>query len=210
MLSASRAGAAMTVVAAALYMLLILRGGSRSVIRWTAVGGALVIVLILFVAGGAFLHKVSMLTDTANYNRVVIWKASIAAFLESPWIGWGLGNFGDIYAINQPASLPLPNDKAHSTPLEFLDEVGLLGGVPAFAVCLIPWGACLLAALRQQGRQLPALGFAVAAVPILHSTVDFSLQIPAIGFLVAIFLGMGWSHAFEAPSRGERSVALED
>lgn len=210
MLSASRAGAAVTIVAAALYMFLILRGGSRSAMRWAAAGGTVLIVLILFVAGGAFLHKLSLLGETANYNRVVIWKAAIAAFEESPWTGWGLGSFADIFTINQPASLPLPNDKAHSTPLEFLAEVGVLGGIPVFAVCLIPFGACLWAGLRQQHRQLPAVAFAVAAVPILHSTVDFSLQIPAIGFLVAVFLGMGWAHAFEGRARRERSFAMEN
>jgi hypothetical protein len=30
----------------------------------------------------------------------------------------------------------------------------------------------------------------------LHSIVDFSLQIPAIGFIVSAFLGMGWAQAF--------------
>jgi hypothetical protein len=40
------------------------------------------------------------------------------------------------------------------------------------------------------------VAFAASMVPILHSTVDFSLQIPAIGFVVSALLGLGWAQSF--------------
>ena len=46
------------------------------------------------------------------------------------------------------------------------------------------------------GNDGDTAAFAIATVAILHSTVDFSLQIPAIGFIVSAVLGMGWAQAF--------------
>jgi hypothetical protein len=77
------------------------------------------------------------------------------------------------------------------------------------AVCLIPWGVCLMGALRRRQRQLPALVFAVVAVAILHSLVDFSLQMPAIGFVASALLGVGWAHAFNSLEKPQRSFAMD-
>jgi O-Antigen ligase len=209
MLSASRAGAGATVIGAIVLGFLLLRGHSRAMRRWAMVGGGLLAVLILVVAGSAFLHKLSLLLNVANLDRVVIWRASIEALLDSPWLGWGLGSYSDIYAIHQPPTIPLPNDKAHSTPIEFLVEVGIVGGIPAFAVCLIPWAVCLIGGLRRRQREVPALVFAVVAVAILHSLVDFSLQMPAIGFVVSALLGMGWAHSFSSNEKPQRSFATD-
>ena len=209
MLSASRGGAGATVIGAIVLGCLLLRGHSRAMRRWAVVGGGLLVVLILVVAGSAFLHKLSLLLDAGNLNRAVIWRASIEALLDSPWLGWGLGSYNDIYAIHQPPTITQPNDKAHSTPLEFLVEVGIVGGIPALAVCLIPWGICLIGALRRRQRQLPALVFSVVAVAILHSLIDFSLQMPAIGFVVSALLGVGWAHAFTSNEKPQRSFAMD-
>ncbi len=209
MLSASRAGAAATIIGAIVLGILLLRGHSRARRRWAMVGGGLLAVLMLVVAGSAFLHKLSLLLDARNLDRVVIWRASIEAFLASPWLGWGLGSYGDIYTIHQPPSIPLPNDKAHSTPIEFLVEMGIVGGIPALLVCLIPWGICLMGALRRRQRHLPALMFAVVAVAIVHSLVDFSLQMPAIGFVVSALLGVGWAQAFGSGEKSQRSFATD-
>jgi O-antigen ligase len=209
MLSASRAGAAVTAIGAIALIYLLLRGSSRATLKWAAIGGGLLTVVVLVVAGEAFLHKLSLLADSGNLSRVVIWRSSIAAMLDSPWLGWGLGSYGDIYTIHQPPTITQPNDKAHSTPLEFLVEMGIVGGVPALAVCLIPWGICLIGALRRRQRQLAAIAFSVSAVAILHSTIDFSLQMPAIGFIVSALLGAGWAHAFSSTERQQRPFATD-
>jgi hypothetical protein len=49
---------------------------------------------------------------------------------------------------------------------------------------------------RRTDRYLAAVAFAASTVAILHSVVDFSLQIPAIGFVVSALLGLGWAQAF--------------
>lgn len=197
--SASRAGFAATVVAGLVLAFLLMRNQLQrrpEVIRWVWIGMAVVLVISV-VAGGALITK-SMHADN-SYSRVIIWLTSLRAIALSPWLGWGLGSFVDIYTILQPAAITQPNDLAHSTPLETIVEVGVIAAIPVFAIVLLPWGMSLRGGFKRRYRHrvMPAAAFAVAAVPILHSTIDFSLQIPAIGILTSAFLGMGWAQAFK-------------
>jgi len=199
MISGSRAGFGATVAGVAALFILMMRERLRTrgqVGRALLIGGAIA-VMIALIAGGSLMRKLSHLEQGETFDRAIIWRASVNAVRDSPWWGWGLGSFADIYAVYQPHEMVQPNDKAHSTPLETAVELGIPGAVPAWLVVLIPWAVCLRGAWRRhRHRYLPAAGFAVSAVAILHSTIDFSLQMPAIGFVVAAFLGMGWTHAF--------------
>jgi hypothetical protein len=195
--SASRAGVAVTMAGIAALMYLLARGRSHRRIGRTAIVGIVFGFIVFCIAGGAFVTKMGRLSDVANLSRVVFWRQSLVMVAESPWLGWGLGSYPDIYAIHQPISIPQPNDKAHSTPVEFFVELGIPGGIAALAAGLLPWGVCLFGALRRRRRRyLPTAAFAVSGVAMLHSTIDFSLQIPAIGFVVSALLGMGWAQAF--------------
>ena len=203
--SASRAGLAATLASAAALAAMMLRGRWRSrpdLVRIFVAISVVVGIIVLVIAGNTIVDKAIRASDGGD--RMQIWRASLNAVRMSPWLGWGLGSFADIYAIVQPMTLPIPNDLAHSTPLETMVEVGVPMAVVGFAIVLIPWGVSLYGALtrRRAHRYLPGAAFAVAAVPILHSVVDFSLQMPAIGFVVSALLGMGWAQAF---GRRERS-----
>ncbi len=203
--SASRAGLAATMAGAGLLAVIMLRGRWRSrpdLVRIFVVVSVLVGAVVLAIAGNTIFHKALYASDGSD--RVKIWLASLQAIGMSPWLGWGLGGFADVYGIVQPTSMPIANDLAHSTPLETMVEVGVPVALVGFAVVLIPYGISLHGAIirRRAHRYLPAAAFAVATVPILHSLVDFSLQMPAIGFVVSALLGMGWAQAF---GRRERS-----
>lgn len=213
LISASRAGAGASLAGMLILGLLMMRG------RWIsrARGGAIVILGIVallvvgIVAGNALVAKFSAASDDAS--RLRIWSAAIEAIRMSPWVGWGLGGFGDVFAILQPSDSLQPNDIAHSTPLETVVELGVIAAIPAFLIVLLPWSVCLRGALtrRPSRRYLPAAAFATAAVSILHSLVDFSLQIPAISFVTAALLGMGWAQAFgrrDQAEPGQRAKTL--
>lgn len=209
LLSASRAGTAATFAGVLILGYLLNRGRSRAALGSLAIIAGLIGIVVLILAGGAFLHKMALM-PSGGFDRVLIWKASLEGVWASPWWGWGLGSFNDIYAIHQPLAVTLPNDKAHSTPLEFIVELGIPGSIPALAVCAIPWAYCLVGALkRRRHRYLPAAAFAISAVAILHSAVDFSLQMPAIAFAVSALLGLGWAQAFGPPERPERPFASD-
>lgn len=199
LISGSRGAFAATTVSG-LALLLLLRQG-----RWQSRTqmGRTVLVSLLFaaaaglIAGGAMIHKFSTLPSADSTNRLVIWAVSFDAVAQSPWLGWGLGSYPDIYTILQPDRIAQINDKAHSTPIETIVELGIPGAIFAMLVVLLPWWICLRGAWRRpRHRYLPASAFAVSAVAIVHSAIDFSLQMPAIGFMVSALLGMGWAQMF--------------
>ncbi len=197
--SSSRAAFGVTVPVIAGLVYLSMRGRWRSGahVRRTVLAGGAIGLIVLLVAGGAMLRKVSLLSEVGNFNRTIIWTSSIRAAQGSPVLGWGLGTYTDIYAVYQPPEMRQANDKAHSTPVELFVETGWLGLVPGLLLVAIPWGICLRGAWRRRrNRYLTAAAVAVPGIAILHSCVDFSLQIPAIAFITAAFLGMGWAQTF--------------
>jgi len=205
--SASRAGVAATLASGAVLAVLLLRGRwhSRPGLARLFVGVAIIVgLVVLAIAGNTIVDKVAGGFDGGD--RIRIWLAALQAIRMSPWLGWGLGSFADIYAVLQPVSLPVANDLAHSTPLETMVEVGVPMALFGYAIVLIPCGVALYGALtrRRAHRYLPGAAFAVALVPILHSMVDFSLQMPAIAFVVSALLGMGWTQAFGRRERAPR------
>jgi O-antigen ligase len=167
--------------------------------------------MMLLLAGGAMLRKVSLLADGNQFNRTSIWRTSIGIGQASPWLGWGLGAYADIFAAYQPDQIRLANDKAHSTPIELYVEGGALGMAGGLLTVLIPWSVCVFGAWRRRRqRYLLVAAVAVPGIALLHSTIDFSLQIPAIAFVAAAFLGMGWAQTFyrtplQEPPVGHRS-----
>jgi O-antigen ligase len=200
MISGSRAGFAATIVGvmALLFLMMRERLKTRDQLGRALFVGVAVALAIGLLAGGQMIRKISYFQQSDTADRVIIWRTAAKAIGDSPWWGWGLGSFADIYAVYQPKEIIQPNDKAHSTPLETVVELGIPGAIPAWLVVLIPWALCLRGAWRSRRRHryLPAAAFAVSSVAILHSTIDFSLQMPAIGFVVSAFLGMGWAQAF--------------
>ncbi|MCX7362554.1 MAG: O-antigen ligase family protein [Alphaproteobacteria bacterium] len=199
MISKSRAGLAATAIGAMLMVYLLVRGRSgegRSVRGPLMIGGTIVLVVGI-IAGNEFLNKLSLFSDSGSTDRFHIWRATLEAIRLSPWLGWGLGSYADIYTVLQPIQMPIANDLAHSTPLEVVAEMGIPGALVAFMLVLVPWGVCLRGAVRRGSqRDLPIAGFAIAGIAIVHSLVDFSLQMPAIAFMVSALLGMGWAQTF--------------
>lgn len=207
LLSASRAGFGASMAGILFLGLLLVRGRGRSrpqLGRIFFVGFA-VLVVVGGVAGSGLVYKFAVSVDDSS--RLRIWSAAFQAIALSPWMGWGLGGFGDVFTLLQPANSLQPNAIAHSTPLETMVELGVLAAIPAMVVVVLPWAVSLRGGLtrRPAYRYLPAGAFAVAAVPILHSLIDFSLQMPAIGFTTAALLGMGWAQSFSRTGRVAQS-----
>lgn len=199
LLSESRAGFGATVLGAILLGIALLRGRrpSRPGVGWALAVAILFGAALVVITGSAFFHKMSGLADQDILGRFRIWQLSVAAIRQSPWLGWGLGTFPDLYPLFQPADLQIGNDKAHSTVLEWMLDLGIPPAICGFATVLVPIAVCLRGCWRRRtDRYLPAVAFAAAMVAILHSVVDFSLQIPAITFLVSALLGLGWAQAF--------------
>jgi O-antigen ligase len=97
-------------------------------------------------------------------------------------------------------------DHTHNDYVEIASDYGLLGlGILGLLVALTM--GTVLRVMARRRSVLPwgvAFGVAMAIVGLLlHSTVDFNLQIPANAMTIVVILAMGWI-ASELPSKQRR------
>ena len=162
-----------------------------------ALGVAAVCVLVLVFL--VFLGKVQVLGRLGNLGpdiRFKITKDCLRMFGHRPVLGWGLGTFSTVYPGYRTFYTNLFVNEAHNDYAQLLVETGLLGfglmlwflvrlyrsGWPTSRRWEFKWdGAVSLAAL------LGCTGL------LLHSLVDFNLQIPANAALFYVLCGLAAS-----------------
>jgi O-antigen ligase len=99
-------------------------------------------------------------------------------------------------------------DKAHNDYLELAAGLGLPAAVALWAA--IAWLElfCLRGVfIRRRDRQYALVGFCAGILVAVHSSVDFSLQLPAIGLSYATLLGVGLAQGIRSQS-GITSASL--
>lgn len=156
--------------------------------RYAALIASLVVVIGLFAlfAGRAVYRMQEQGSDDARWCAF----SSTLAAIKDNWIfGAGFGAFQDVspvYRDSDCAGIFGVWERAHNFFLE-----GWLGlGLP-FLLALAVGGAVLVGLfvrgirLRHKFRYIPVMGLAALVLAGLHSTVDFSLQIPGVGVYFA-------------------------
>lgn len=131
--------------------------------------------------------------DFRGGTRLELWKTSIVAWKQFPWVGSGLGSFSDAFRLVQPRELGFLVDQAHSDSLQLLVTGGLVGALLGLAVY-----ASLLALLfrawhSQKHREESAFvlaGIGALVSLMLHGLVEYNMSIPAIPAALACTLGM--------------------
>jgi O-antigen ligase len=174
-----------------------------------ALGVAAVCVLVLVFL--VFLGKVQVLGRLGNLGpdmRLKITKDCLRMFSHRPVLGWGLGTFPTVYPGYRSFYTNLFVNEAHNDYAQLLVETGLLGfglmlwflirlyqyGLPTSRRWEFKWdGAVSLAAL------LGCTGL------LLHSFVDFNLQIPANAALFYVLCGLAASRPLAKLSKPGRS-----
>ncbi len=131
------------------------------------------------------------LVTTTSGNRWVWWKEAVGAWSDRPVGGWGAGSFRAThlrYRVDQ-----LSVTQAHSVPLQFLAETGLVG-LALFAGAI---GALGTAALRHfrglpggRERDLAAAGLAAVAAWVVHGFYDWDWNIPGATLPALVLLGV--------------------
>jgi O-antigen ligase len=131
-------------------------------------------------------------------GRIAIWKDSLRLIRDFPLFGTGLGTFGLAFRRYQTGRLESIVDHAHSDYLEFAAETGVLGLMILLLPMLYLFGKMIVAFLNDPRRYRRAvlLGCIGSTLAILiHSVVDFNLQIPANALVFAVILGIGYKAA---------------
>ncbi len=127
--------------------------------------------------------------------RIDNWRTAWWAFTTSPLAGVGLGSFGQVIQTVPFKVGNLPAH-AHSLPMEWLAEFGLVG-LSAFMGAT----AWLVNLLRRIWSIRPELAVSLAVIP-LHNLVDFSLYTSGVALPWAILLG--WGVTMSRPSSTDR------
>ena len=148
-------------------------------------------------------------------NRWVWWKEAAGAFSDEPLKGWGAGSFPLVHRRYRQNDLPVR--QAHSVPLQFLAETGLVGALLALGGLGLLGSAAVTRLQRARGRErryVAALACACLAWGI-HMWFDWDSDIPGVTLPMLIFLGVlaarppGSPDALEAvpPPDGDRAPA---
>ena len=138
--------------------------------------------------------------------RADIYRGALAMIAERPWLGWGWDNFAPAFEVMRGPGLEtnLVFELAHSTYLTHWIELGLI-----FGSLVIVAGAMLGVSLvqrlmrRRVNIAMPAAALGALVLGALHSTMDFSLEMPANMFLFLAILGLGVAHRRRVGQAGD-------
>lgn len=154
--------------------------------------------LLLLQAFGSSIGTRIDVEGLSDAGRLSVYRSTLAIILDNPWFGTGLGTFASAFPAYRSSDISMWGvwGIGHSTPLEFASEMGL----PLTAVVALGWAtalALLLRTLRWRRAKMavPLSALLVALVALLHSSIDFSLQISGYSIVVFALLGLGLSQA---------------
>ena len=125
-------------------------------------------------------------------DRWCVFKSTFAAIKDYPWFGTGFGTFEQVFPVYRDPACGLSGlwDRTHNSFLE-----GYLGmGLPfALLVAIIVLYLLRIFTVgyrtRRRFRIVPLIGVGMLLLVILHSLVDFPLQIPGVAAYFAAAIG---------------------
>ena len=149
--------------------------------------------------------------ETFYTNRGWIWRDTLSMIAANPILGVGLGAYETAYPIYSHSDGSLRVEFAHNDYLQILADGGILGGVIAVAFLV------MVARAFSRGLNAPdplvrgiALGGGAGIFALLvHSMLDFNLQIPSNALLFLFLLAAVASAASLAQSAEQRSPASQ-
>ena len=167
--------------------------------RFFTIVGAICGVLILFqVLGGSVSQRFDV-SGISDEGRLDTYKATLQMIADHPWFGTGLGTF--VWAFPHYRSPPLWGiwDMAHSTPLEVTAELGIPLALLIGLGWIVVLGILIRGILvRRRDTIIPLAAVTVSAIALLHSSVDFSLQISGFAIVAMAVIGAGLAQSFSS------------
>ena len=140
----------------------------------------------------------------SDAGRLSAYRSMLKIIAENPWFGIGLGTFASGFPAyrRDDISMQFIWDIGHNTHLEFASEMG----IPLALVVALAWIAALailFSGLRGPRRNMiaPLSSLAVSLIALVHSSIDFSLQVAGYSIVVFALLGLGLSQAIAGAKR---------
>jgi putative inorganic carbon (hco3(-)) transporter len=134
-------------------------------------------------------------TSAETEQRVEVVRDTLVLIKDYPLTGIGLGAYAVSFPRYQQADIQLYYDHAHNDYLQFTAELGAIGMLPLGLLVLLSLGMALKAMVQRHDPLAKGLAFAgvmgILAL-MIHSTVDFNLQMPANAQLFIVILALAW------------------
>ncbi len=219
-LSASRGGMAAYALQMALFFWFLFRERTRNGVA-LVLGAFLLVALasVAWIGGSEVTERISTVasnkqTEIGSDIRFAIYRDSLQMFAKRPVLGWGLGTFADVYPQFRSFYTNQLVNRAHNDYLELLTDTGIVG----FGLGIWFLVAALRPALRKAKNWSGDVNSAVALAALLgisgilvHSFVDFNLQIPANAMLFYVLCTIAAADTrFRNPRREQRSRSSVD
>ena len=112
------------------------------------------------------------------------------------WIGSGAGSYYSAFPRYRQADVGTAfYEHAHNDYIEFLTETGIVGTALAGFVLIMSLVTAIIAQYKRRDPLMRGMSFATimgTTSLLIHSTVDFNLQIPANAATFMVVLALGW------------------
>ena len=195
-LSGSRGGMLAVFAELAIFGVILFRQKRSVRIALGLVAFAVVLVSLLVWLGGKELTtRVGSISQEARGEmsggmRLFIYKDGIRMFGHHPVLGWGLGTFPVVYPQFRSFYTNFFVNEAHNDYVQLLAEMGVLGfGTMVWFLTVMyrqAWRKIAKWPTEVSGATTLACTLGVVGI-LLHSLVDFNLQIPANAALFFVF-----------------------
>jgi O-antigen ligase len=216
-LSGSRGGmVAIVVELIILAMLLVKQKRGAGTAIGIGVFLAVVAGLLVWIGGAELSQRIASVgpghADLASDIRSYINRDGLRMFAKRPILGWGLGSFPIVYPEFRTFYTNFFVNQAHNDYLQLLVEMGLLGfGIMVWFVVTV-YGRAFKKIRNWSSEVSGAVTVACAlglSGILVHSAVDFNLQIPANAALFYVLCTVAASEPFAKPARKRRAVRNE-
>jgi O-antigen ligase len=163
---------------------------------------SLVLIDILIVGQWFGLDKVKQRLEQTSAETEIRDEVDIYALRQ--WsdyrlTGSGLGSFYVVFPQYRGADIPVYHLQTHNDYLQFATETGVIGLILLSLITVSSLFAALLAQYRRRDPLMRGMSFAsimgITAI-LIHSSVDFNLQIPANAATFVIMLALAWTSLF--------------
>jgi len=200
LLTGSRMGLTAMLVASSLLLAAwtarLQRGQART-LGSLLLGVMLGLLLFNFVLSGALTtERFSRLFEDGD-GRFLVYPLMLDAISERPWTGYGLGSFESAFRLFRDGSVTAFFDRGHNDYLEMIMDVGWPAALMVFLAVALLFIFAWYLSRRRTDYEYALLSVAATTQIAIHSSVDFSMQMPAVvfGYLCIALLGLAhWSH----------------
>lgn len=142
-------------------------------------------------------HLAHLQTEDASVSaRLLLWRSTLEMFLTHPWLGTGLGTWGDFYpAFRQAGDNSTAGYYVHNDYLQIAQEGGLVTfvlfmGIFAF-LALLAFRS--ISSAKRRPVQIENVGLMLGVMAAyLHAAVNFIFYLVYINILVGLYAARVW------------------